>query len=224
MANNKARQKALEYLIEFILVIVGISIAFWLSEKAEDNKKDKLEVQYLEDLKEDLQSDIDLIEYLTSLNQSKTVELNKALTYLAGQPSELTKDSIPAYAIAIGNLNLFYPNNFTYISLKQSGDFKIIKNHDVRKLLVRLYSSYESLEREQSNLVNALDDHFFPEYFRNYELLTGKIINQAYFESAHLSNFMAFTANQTNSILVYFERSQTIAEKTIDLINAELAK
>lgn len=224
MAGTKARQKVLEYLIEFILVIVGISIAFWLSERAEDNKKDKLEVQYLEDLKEDLQADIDLIDYLAILNQGKTAELEKALTYLAGQPSELTLDSIPYYGQAIGNLNFFYPNNFTYISLKQSGDFKIVKNHDVRKLLVRLYSSYETLEREQSNLINALDDHFFPKYFDSYELITNKVVDLSYFGSPNFSNFMAFTASQTNTILVYFERSKTIAEQTIKLIDEELNK
>lgn len=222
MGRIKAKQKIVEYLIEFILVIVGISIAFWLSEQAEENKKDQLEIRYLGDIKEDLQADIDLLDYLTMLNQEKTSELEKALNYLSGKPSTITPDSIPFYSQMIGNLNLFYPNNFTYISLKQGGDFKIIKNHDTRKLLVRLYSSYETLEREQTNLVNALDNHFFPEYFKHYELLTGKVVTPAYFKSPALSNFMEFTSSQTNTILVYFERSKTIAEQTIKLINEEL--
>jgi hypothetical protein len=222
MTKVSKRQKALEYLIEFILVIVGISIAFWLSEQAEESKKDELEKQYLSDLKEDLQADIDLIDYLTVLNQGQTSEVERALDYLSGKPSTITQDSIPHFAEMIGNPTLFYPNDFTYISLKQSGDFKIIKNHEIRKLLVRLYSSYESLDQEQTNLVNAIEDHFFPEYLKNYELATKKVINSAYFRSPILSNFMTFTCSQTNTILVYFERSKTIAEQTIGLIEEEL--
>ena len=61
MTSQKSKQKAIEYLIEFILVIVGISIAFWLSELAEESKKKELEVQYLQDLMEDLKKrDLDL--------------------------------------------------------------------------------------------------------------------------------------------------------------------
>lgn len=221
MANSK-RQKALEYFIEFILVIVGISIAFWLNEQAEESKKDKLEVQYLEDILEDLTADIELIEYLTILSQDKTNNLKRALTYFSDEPDALPFDSLPVYTPVIGNLNIFQPNNFTYISLKQSGDFKIIKDHDIRKHLVQLYSSYESIDLEQNNLMKALDDHFYPQYFQNFEMTSGTVINPEFFKSPFLSNFLDFAYNQTNTILVYFERSKTLAEQTVDLIEERL--
>lgn len=224
MGSTKARQKTLEYFIEFILVIVGISIAFWLSELAEERKKDKLEVQYLQDILEDLQADVELIEYLTLLNQSKTTELERGVRMFQGDRRNISADSIPQYTQIIGNLNLFYPNNFTYITLKQSGDFKIIKNHDIRKRLVQLYSSYESIDFEQVNLTKALDDHFYSEYFNNYDMINDRIVNRQFMTSSYISNFIAFSLSQTNSILVFFERSKTIAEQTIELIEKELEK
>ncbi len=224
MGSTKARQKTLEYFIEFILVIVGISIAFWLSELAEEKKKDKLEVQYLQDILEDLQADVELIEYLTLLNQSKTTELERGVAMFQGDKRNINADSIPQYTQIIGNLNLFYPNNFTYITLKQSGDFKIIKNHDIRKRLVQLYSSYESIDFEQVNLTKALDDHFYSEYFNNYDMINDRIVNREFMTSSYISNFIAFSLSQTNSVLVFFERSKTIAEQTIELIETELEK
>ena len=222
MAGLSNRQKAFEYLIEFILVIVGISIAFWLNELAEDSKKDELEMQYLQDLKEDLMEDIELLDYLTLLNQDKADKLSRALSYYVDPDIKLNLDSVTTYAGVIGNLNMFQPNNFTYVSLKQSGDFKIIKAHDIRKTLVKLYSSYETVDLEQKNLMQALDDHYYPEYFKNYEMISGKVVNKQFFEGPYLSNFLAFSYNQTNNILVYFERSKTLAQQTVALIEEEL--
>ena len=218
MAGQNKKQKVIEYLIEFVLVIVGISIAFWLSELAEESKKDEIEQQYLQDLKEDLVEDIELLEYLTLLNQGKAATLSSALSYYTDPKKEMNLDSLTTYANVIGNLNLFQPNNFTYLSLKQSGDFKIIKDHDIRKKLVRLYSSYETVDLEQQNLMKALDDHYYPEYFKNYEMISGKVINKAFFEGPYVSNFLAFSYQQTNNILVFFERSKSLAEQTIELI------
>ncbi|GAB5527172.1 MAG: hypothetical protein Roseis2KO_50440 [Roseivirga sp.] len=222
MGSIKARQKTLEYFIEFILVIVGISIAFWLSELAEEKKKDELEIQYLKDILEDLQADVELIDYLTLLNQSKTTELERGVRMFQQDRKKINADSVPQYTQIMGNLNLFSPNNFTYITLKQSGDFKIIKNHDIRKRLVQLYSSYESIEFEQVNLTQALDDHFYSEYFDNYDMINDRIVNREFMTSSYISNFIAFSLSQTNSVLVFFERSKTIAEQTIALIEEEL--
>lgn len=219
MAGFNQKQKALEYFIEFILVIVGISIAFWLNELAEDAKKEELEKQYLMDLKEDLQEDLELLGYLTLLNQEKAEVLQKALSYYSNPSKTMNLDSLTTYAGVIGNLNLFQPHNFTYVSLKQSGDFKIIKDHDIRKHLVKLYSSYETVDLEQNNLMRALDDHYYPEYYKHYAMITGKVTNEEFFKGPYVSNFLAFSLNQANNILVYFERSKSLAEQTIALID-----
>ena len=218
----KARQKILEYFIEFILVIFGISIAFWLNELAEESKKDELEVQYLQDILEDLMADVELLDYLALLNQAKITELEGGVSLFIEGQGKVNADSISQYTQKIGNLNLFYPNNFTYITLKQSGDFKIIKNHDIRKRLVQLYSSYESIEFEQVNLTKALDDHFYAKYFLSYDMINDKIVNREFMTSSYISNFIAFSLNQTNTISVFFERSKTIAEQTIKLIEEDL--
>ena len=224
MTSQKSKQKAIEYLIEFILVIVGISIAFWLSELAEESKKKELEVQYLQDLMEDLKEDVELIDYLTLLNQDVAETLGKAIDYYTRPDKQMNLDSLTFYADAIGKLNLFQPNNFTYLSLKQSGDFKIIKDHIIRKKLIRLYSSYETVDLEQKNLMKALDDHYYPVYFKNYERVTGKVINKEFFEGPYISNYLTLSHSQTNNILVYFERSKTLAKQTIELIETRLER
>lgn len=220
LQKGKAR-KTLEYFLEFFIVILGICIAFWLGEQAEKAKENKLEKQYLTGLKEDLEADLGLIEYLNLLHTSKTEIIQEAVTFLAGNYSRLSVDSIPYYVEAMTELDLFYPDDFTYGSLRQSGDFKLLKNHDLQKNLVQLYSSYESIEKEQNDLKSALDNNFFPVYFKNFNTANQKIVNRDYFRSSELASFMVFTLERMNTISVYYERSKTIAEQTLLLFEVE---
>lgn len=221
MLQKGKTRKTLEYFLEFFIVILGICIAFWLGEQAEKAKENKLEKQYLTGLREDLEADLGLIEYLNLLHTSKTEIIQEAVTFLAGYDSRLSIDSIPYYVEAMTELDLFYPDDFTYGSLRQSGDFKLLKNHDLQKNLVQLYSSYESIEKEQNDLKSALDNNFFPVYFKNFNTANQKIVNRDYFRSSELASFMVFTLERMNTISVYYERSKTIAEQTLKLFEVE---
>ncbi len=222
MLKKGKRGKALEYLLEFFIVLIGICIAFWLGEQTEQGKKNKLETQYLEDLIEDLRADIELIEYLNTLLDAKTEFLKEGISFFTDPSSLIKLESIPDYIDQMTDIDLFYANDFTYGSLRQSGDLKLIKNHDVRKNLVQLYSSYESIEKEQNDLIEALENNLSPIYFKNFDAANKRIINKSYFKSPELSNFMMFTLDKMNIISVYFERSNTIAQQTLDSIITQL--
>lgn len=221
MLQKGKTRKTLEYFLEFFIVIIGICIAFWLGEQAEKAKENRLEDQYLIALQEDIETDLDLIEYLNLLHQSKTESIQKAVDFLAGRPSNLSIDSIPMYIQDMITLDLFYPDDFTYGSLRQSGDFRLIKSQDIKKHLVQLYSSYESIEKEQNDLKSILDNNFFPIYFKNFNTASGKIVNRSYFKSSELASFMVFTLERMNTISVYYERSQTIAGQTLALFSVK---
>lgn len=221
MLQKGKTRKTLEYLLEFFIVILGICIAFWLGEQAEKAKENRLENQYLAGLEEDIETDLDLIEYLNLLHTSKTESIQKAVDFLAGKPSTLSTDSIPTYVEDMITLDLFYPDDFTYGSLRQSGDFKLIKSQDIKKNLIQLYSSYESIEKEQNDLKSALDNNFFPTYFKNFNTASEKIINRDYFKSSELASFMVFTLERMNTISVYYERSKIIADQTLTLFSSK---
>ena len=106
LEKGKAR-KIIEYFLEFFIVIIGICIAFWLGEQAEKAKEDRLEDSYLAGLQEDIELDLDLIEYLNLLHQNKTERIQQAVDFLGEKPSNLSVDSIPAYVQDMITLDLF---------------------------------------------------------------------------------------------------------------------
>ncbi len=196
-----------DYFIEFIIVILGITIAFWLSNLGETKKESQLEAQYINDLRSDLKKDSVYLSSSIDKNQVKLRELSKAILFFQGQQSSLTYDSMPTYANLVGNYNFFEPNEYTYLSLQQSGDFKVFKNKDFKKALVELYRSYELIELEHTNLSSALDDNFYPQFMSSYDLINDEIIDIGYFKTPLFRNFVAFTMNETSVLNRYYERA-----------------
>jgi len=196
-----------DYFIEFIIVILGITIAFWLSNLGEERKERNLEIQYINDLRSDLKKDsVYLISSIDS-NEKKLQSLSKAIRFFTGQKTNLTYDSMPIYAGLVGNYNYFEPNENTYLSLQQSGDFKVFKDKDFKKSLIELYRSYELIEQEHINLSSALDDNFYPQFMSSYDMLNDEIIRAEYFRTPLFRNFIGFTINETAVLNRYYQNA-----------------
>lgn len=217
---SRSSEKIKDYFIEFFIVLLGITIAFWLSNLGEEKKDRRLESLYLEDLRNDLNEDLEELRYCIALNTSKRATLSKAIAYYQGNDNGTTMDSLISYAGLIGNYFHFNPNDYTYISLQQSGDFKIISSRDVKTSLVELYKLYEFIEREQFNVLYALDENYFPVLMRSLDMVTGEVVNPNYFTSTEFKNNMGFTINEITTLT----RMYKTAEEKIELILEEQIK
>ncbi len=217
---NNTRIK--EYFIEFIIVILGITIAFWLTNQSELRKEKRLEKAYLKQLLDDLNQDIESFNITTKFNKNKTASLNECLIYIVEHQGMLSADTIAKYALQVGNYNFFYPSNHTYLTLQQSGDLRLLQSQKLKKNLVVLYQSYNLIKNEQDNLIQALDDNFFPELYTNVDMITGRVTNKKYFTTTQCTNFLAFTKQQTQQLIRQEEISKRLAQETSNLIITEL--
>ena len=125
-----------DYFIEFFIVLLGITIAFWLSNLGEEKKERQLEEVYLTDIANDLDKDIEDLTFAIYQNNKKYDQLIQGYKYYLEGGPKVSADSLVFYAQLIGNYFHFQPNNYTYISLQQSGDFKIIKDPGLKKSLI----------------------------------------------------------------------------------------
>lgn len=190
-----------DYLIEFFIVLLGITIAFWLSNLGEKKKEKELEALYLEDIRSDLKEDQEDLAYCIEENKQKLITLSKAITYYQGENNGTNLDSLVKYAGLIGNYFHFNPNDYTYISLQQSGDFKILTSRELKSSLIELYKLYDFIEREQVNVLDALDGNYFPVLMRNLDMVTGQVVNPGYFTSTEFKNNMGFVINEVSTLI-----------------------
>lgn len=193
--------------IEFLIVILGITIAFWLSNLGEERKEARLEQAYLQDLNTDLIKDQKSLTYSINQNKDKYETLVEAYKYYRSKGPKVPIDSLIGYAQTLGNYFHFTPNDYTYLSLQQSGDFKIIKDRNLKKAMIELYQQYGLVKVEQDNVIDALDRNYFPVLTEKYDMITGEVIEPAYFESAAFKNTIMFSINEISTLIKFYERS-----------------
>lgn len=214
--NNKS---FLRYFIELLIVIVGVTIAFWLNTRAESSKEQKTLNNYYREIQSDLKSDHRSLEYKIRNNQAKREKMGRALQfYFEGTPN---RDSIFAYSQEIGNYDFFDPKDITYRTMINSGDLKLINNLVIKQRLVALYDRYQVIDHLQKNHLQALDENFFPKYVYMVDYVAGEVLVPME-EDILVKNYFAFVVNELGTHLAYYNSVLQMNEKLDSLIQLEL--
>ncbi len=80
-------------LIEFTLIVAGVTIALWLENVAEDYKEAQIEQGYLLSFKDDVTKDIKRLDYLIKNNQVILSNVEKVLTETYVRTAKIRKSS-----------------------------------------------------------------------------------------------------------------------------------
>lgn len=156
----KIRKKInwLDHLIGLLVVIFGITIAFylnnWNEERQTKRQEQKILNSLLTDLREDsinLQQRIDTTIYM----EKKSSMLLKVFFDTSAVP----KDSLFFYMLPLYSYYSFNPRDVTYNSLIFSGKMDIISDFDLSKDIISLYNSkYDDVASlDESHRVEVFD-------------------------------------------------------------------
>ena len=178
-----------DHIINLFVVIIGISVAFYLEGYRVERQEAKLEKLYIENLKEDLNTDLKLIDTLGHINK----RLNKALIRLTevSTGSEVPSDSLMYYMFSILYNPPFDPQNTTYESMKNSGQLSLISKFEVRTKLTKLYEkSYGLVETYDKALDENLRDFIKPYHTKNAIIRSGNDLDPAYMRTSEFRNMI----------------------------------
>ena len=209
------------YLIELLIVIIGISIAFWLNNIAIDNKDKREKIVYLSDIRNDLKTDSLRLLRNVRNNEIKDQKINLALSLIN---KTAPADSVLVNVIEIGNYDFFSPDNFTLTSLLQSGDLKLIDSEEIKKELLRLLKVYESIDNMQKNFLQALDDNYFPMLLTKVDMIEFVPTDPDFLYGMEIKNYCAFTLNEISRHIRTYKYAQNQVDKVARLIDDELSK
>ena len=157
------------HFIELVVVVIGISIAFWLNNWNEAKKDHKTEKNYLNSLVIDLEKDIIEMERVidsTNVLIRSTGELFGIL-YQKGDPlSKIKRHHITnTYTVPY-----FNAKNGTYLSLVNSGALDIIRGFDLRSSITQLYHiQYKEIERADGFIKNLSNGLVYPYMLKNIQ-------------------------------------------------------
>ena len=141
----------IKYSFEFVVIVLGISVSFWLNELSIDNQNEVERVKVLNSLKMEIQ---EIRNYTDEREKTWQTDLNLLNLLLDPKDLNSTSDSILKITTSKSRIEtflviyrVFEPPMNRYYSIINSGDLKFVKSNKIKEVLSRLHNtsfSYKS--------------------------------------------------------------------------------
>ena len=154
-----------DHILNFVSVIVGVSLAFVISNRSELYKQQSEFDQNIVAILEEIESDINTYEsYQIPDNKAKLEQMNHAIQMISDQ---VGGDSINAKIFAFLEVNNYSPPNITINSLISSGRLDLMKDFKLKKNILLYQNIALEMEAQGTFQVDFLTDHLMPWFIEN---------------------------------------------------------
>lgn len=154
-----------DHLLNFVSVIVGVSLAFVISNRSELSKQQSEFDQNIAAILEEVESDIETYEtYQIPDNKAKLEQMNQAIQMISDQ---VGGDSINAKLFVFFDVNNYAPTNITINSLISSGRLDLMKDFKLKKNILFYQNLSLEMEAQGSFQVDFLTDRLMPWFIEN---------------------------------------------------------
>ncbi len=178
-------QKWPEYLLEILVLIIGIYGAFALENWNEERRNNKFESDILALIERNLVKDSLALIEIYKQNDKAITAMN---VLLAANPQELTEDSITIYLGDIINFDRFRPAMSAFEVLKSNG-LNNISNPELRVLVSTYYDdNVQHLLQSLQDVENSFNVDFVPMLKKDFEDFKFKSYAKPYEPRAFISD------------------------------------
>lgn len=213
----------LNYLIELIIVFLGITIAFYFNQRAETKKIAELEKTYLELIANELSADSlehhQIIKYFTK--NVEEIAKNRKLIQL---DVDQINDSLYISINRLSGTTNYHPDFQTYHSIAQNGEILKISNLALRKEIAQYYAYYNTLEERHNKVNTARREKLFPFIANHYNLYEKKVLNKNAYRSDELLNILYEIRDLEIQRIYGYKKALEMSGNLKNLIVSELNK
>ena len=182
--DNKALKYARYAIGEIVLVVIGILIALQLNTMKENRIKQKKEAVYLNNIKRDLQNQLNKIDAQIEYEKGIVVVAKPILkSYKTNKKIIIDSSFTASIGIMTGRMT-FVKVDPTYTELLSSGHIDIISNNDFKNSLITYYQNLERVEQITNKNNNLYTDAV---YMNNIIRLTEIQLSREFIFDDHLS-------------------------------------
>ncbi len=208
-------------LLEVAMIVVGINIALWFEGWFNDLEDAETEQQYLVGLGDDLRTDMNQLDAVIEFNADALEKLGEIIPRLAELPDAGPEAQMSAMFVPASYL-FFEPSDFTYRSMQESGDFRLLSDDDTKKRLLRLVRNYRLIDTLQQNFTQAMDDEYIPLLMSSVDLLQQRVTDPAILEDQVFRNFFPYTLQDIESRLAVYRAVRDQAQELLEIIEAQV--
>ncbi len=143
-----------DHLFNFLAVILGVSLAFFVNDNAETKKRQEEYNQVIDSFLEEFRSDLDTYEeYQIPDNKNQLRVISDVLKLInTGQSDSLVEKFSKAISI-----NNYFPSSVTFSSLQSTGKLDLIEDFELRKEL----SNYHTVLAEEARIRGQIQVDFY---------------------------------------------------------------
>ncbi|MEO9871679.1 hypothetical protein [Ekhidna sp.] len=161
-----------DHLMGFFSVILGVSLAFIISNESERAKEKKDFQLNVVAILEEVESDIHTFEsYQIPDNKEKLALMQEAIQLLTLKKGG---DSLSEKMAVFFDINNYAPTNITINSLISSGKLDLISDFELKKKILSYQNSSEELVAQGDFQVSFLMDQVIPWFVSKSEYFTGE--------------------------------------------------
>ena len=160
------------HIVELLVVVIGVTVAFQLENWKEGNRTDKLRQQYYKSMASDLKKDVKELQLLADTS-NHFLRMNKRLTECIVR-RDLEHDSLFFFFLGVYNQIEFTAVDNTYESMKASGSLTIVDDFELRQLISEVYSQvYQEIHLHDQFQKRQFFDNLYP-YISEHVVFTGR--------------------------------------------------
>ena len=209
-------------LIDLLIVIIGITIAFQLNNFNESNKSNAQERDYLKSFYEE--------------NRDNELALSSALEFALKTKNDIDTlkqvllsknyedDRIKNLSASMMALSDFHPSLVTMENITESGEFKLISDLEYREKLIDTYNSYQTTSHLESILSDYVYEYVTPFFFRNIRFSDFTSLHDNFTESPEFENIViGYDALLSQKLQGYEENLKKLKELNQLLTSANKA-
>ncbi len=149
-----------EYVIEFLMLFLAVFLGFLAENLREHQVEKEREKQYIESLIADLKSDQDVLAKHI-IHVTAGLSMMDSMINILNTPSEIAENTGRLYFFArlAPRLNPLTTNNRTFEQLKNSGNFRLIRNINISNKIMAYYEKFPLIQ-----LLESINETEFTEY------------------------------------------------------------
>jgi len=204
--------------VNLLVVVVGISIAFYLEEWKSSTAQIKDEIQMLTALDESLEYDSNLLDTLITINK----EVLQVTSELSRFHTKEIPDSLAFKIYRIFYLNPFAPQVSTYESMKLSGSIRSIENFELKSQILELYENYYHGTKEFDRFQEEYLTSFYRPYVINDIVWPKGKLDDSFLSDGKFKNIIIPLQNILGGKMDYFLTVREQIDSTRTMINNHL--
>src|SRR5450755_1255623 len=157
------------YLIEIIVIILGISISLGLEQWRDNSREYRLENIYLKNLLSDVEVDLQSLQNVIGGTGKVIVSGNELLKFArsTGMPDP-PYQRVDSDVRAILSRPKFFSSDASFSDLKSSGNLHLIKDVQLKNLLFSFYNQTQNIralqDAEQQSTINLSGNYFLKHF------------------------------------------------------------